>query len=321
MSFKESNPVKSRRSRQKLLVFGCGYLGIRVAQASISAGHTVWATTRRPARADEFAKAGLRPLLVDWNNPATWWRLPQVDRILISVSYDRNSKLSQRESQVGGLDRLLSVCDQTTNICYLSTTGVYHQTGGEWVDESSPTHPIGEGGKAHLECEGLLRRRRSDSPWTILRLAGIYGPGRVPRIADVIAGNPIRSPEHHFLNLIHVDDAAAAVASSWQADTQRLYVISDGCPVQRGNFYGEVARQGNHRPPTFAPPRGGSLHRSNAPPPAHAVLPARELPSGRSDTNKRVWNRRMKRDLVDRIRFATYREGLSDVLRSLADET
>ena len=69
------------------------------------------------------------------------------------------------------------------------------------MDETSATEPTREGGAVHLQAEQLLRGRRPDSTWTILRLAGIYGPGRVPRAADVIAGRPIAAPESGFLNL------------------------------------------------------------------------------------------------------------------------
>jgi nucleoside-diphosphate-sugar epimerase len=289
------NIEKCSISRPRLLVFGCGYLGIRVALNAVSAGHVVWATTRRANRARELESAGVRPLIADWNDPRTLAHLPPVDRVLVSVSYDRGGGRSRFESQVGGFRRLLSVMPPETNMCYISTTGVYHQTGGLWVDETSSTRPDREGGKSHLWAEGLLHRNRPASPWTILRLAGIYGPGRVPRAADVIAGRPILAAEQGNLNLVHVDDAAAAVDASWQAK-KRLYVVADGCPVVRGEFYREIARQCSVRPPTFEP----------SPPDARVSM--------RSDSNKRVWNRRMKRELLPRLRFPTYRAGLSDVL-------
>ena len=238
----------------------------------------------------------MRPLIADWTRAGGLADLPEVDRVLVSVSYDRGSGTSRFESQVGGLRRLLQKLPATTDVCYISTTGVYHQTGGRWVDENSPARPRREGGQAHLRAESLLHRYRPHGPWTILRLAGIYGPGRVPRAADVIAGRPIRSAESGNLNLIHVQDAAAAVAASWEHARQRLYVVADDEPVLRGNFYREIARQCGAPPPTFTPPESDSTSGS------------------RSDSDKRVWNRRMKRDLVPRLRFPTYREGLRDVL-------
>lgn len=234
--------------------------------------------------------------MVDWDDSRTLQQIPSVDRVLVAVSYDRRGGHSRYQSQVGGFARLLSVLPRQTNICYISTTGVYHQKGGVWVDETSPTRPDREGGKAHLIAEQLLQRHRPDGSWTILRLAGIYGPGRVPRAADVIAGRPIRSPAEGFLNLIHVDDAATAVDSAWGC-SRRLYAVADDQPMVRGDFYREIAKQCSVPTPTFEPPA----------PDAPVLM--------RSDSNKRVWNRRMKRDLVPRLRFPTYREGLADVLR------
>jgi nucleoside-diphosphate-sugar epimerase len=290
------NAEKTGFSSKKLLILGCGYLGFRVAKASVSAGHVVWATTRSRRRAAEIAAAGLQPLIVDWTDRRTLADLPEVDRILVAISYDRHSRLGRFDSQVGGLGQLLAVIPEATQLCYISTTGVYHQRHGEWVDENSPARPTRQGGRAHLCAEQLLHRYRPESPWTILRLSGIYGPGRVPRAADVIAGNPIRSPDTGYLNLIHVDDAAAAVDASWESATQRLYLVSDDRPVVRGDFYREIARQCDAPDPTFLPP-----------------LPY--APVGmRSDGNKRIWNRRLKRDLLPRLRFRTFQHGLVDVL-------
>lgn len=282
----------------KLMVFGCGYLGFRVAERAVSAGQVVWATTRCPDRAAKLSDRGIRPLLADWNDARTLRDLPEVDRVLVAVSYDRREKRSRFESQVGGLSRLLSFLPSKTSICYISTTGVYHQTDGGWVDENSPVRPRREGGKAHLAAEQCLHRRQPGGDWSILRLAGIYGPGRVPRAADVIAGRPIRSPEDGFLNLIHVSDAATAVDASWTSG-RGLYVVADDQPVVRGDFYREIARQTGSAPPTFAPPEPDAPVRM------------------RSDSNKRIWNQKMKRDLLSKLRYPTYREGLRDVLGSI----
>lgn len=290
------NLEKSRNSPPQLLVFGCGYLGIQVARQSVSAGQVVWATTRRGERAEQLASMGLRPLVADWDDARTLARLPPVDQVLVAVSYDRSSERSRRESQVGGLGRLLDALPGQPQICYISTTGVYHQSNGEWVDEHSPSRPRREGGQVHLEAENLLARRHGRSAITVLRLAGIYGPGRVPRAADVVAGRPIASAEEGFLNLIHVADAAAAVRASWRHAKLARYVVADDEPVVRGEFYREIARQCGVAPPRFEPPESGAANGS------------------RSDSNKRIWNRRMKRDLVPRLSYPTFREGLRDVL-------
>ncbi|MBD53839.1 MAG: NAD(P)-dependent oxidoreductase [Rhodopirellula sp.] len=278
------------------MIFGCGYLGRRIARLAIRDGKTVWATTRQSHKQREFASEGIQPILADWTDRRTLAALPAVKHMVICVSYDRRSSQNRYESQVGGLRNLLHAISPETKICYVSTTGVYHQQCGWWVDEASPTRPIREGGRAHLMAESLLNQMRPKSPWTILRLSGIYGPGRIPRAADVIAGRPIASPQHGFLNLIHVDDAAEAVCSALRKHTQRLYVVSDDQPVVRSQFYEEIASQTGSKGPQFVTPDAGSP----------VML--------RSESNKRVWNRRMKRDLVHKLRFPTYRHGLADIL-------
>lgn len=278
-------------SPARVLIVGCGYLGGYVARNASGLGHTVWAVTRRAERTAALSSAGLRPIVADWNDSRTLKRLPEVDRILVAVSYDRTRRLDRHQSQVGGLGRLLDAVRGDPHICYISTTGVYHQTDGCWVDETSPAHPRREAARVHLEAEQLLWRRRPTGSWSVLRLGGIYGPGRLPRAGDVVAGRPIRAAEAGYLNLIHLEDAARAVTAAWQRSDRRLYVVADDAPVRRGEFYREVARLCHAAPPRFEP----------------LAQPGSE----RSGSNKRIWNRRMKRELLPRLTFPTYREGLA----------
>ena len=303
--------------RKDVLVVGTGYLGKKVAQICRAANYRVFTTTRRQKRFPELVKSGFHPLHLDWTDRRTLGNLPLDSmsantRVLVAVSYDRKSGLDRYQSQVGGLRNLLAILPEEMLICYISTTGVYHQTGGLWVDEASTTHPSRSGGKVHLLAEQELHRARPSASWNVLRLAGIYGPGRVPRSADVIAGRPIASPKSGFLNLIHVSDAARAVVASWRqmesnplisASMQsRLYVVSDDLPVPRSMFYEEIARQCRVPQPSFV-----------APDPDTAV-------ALRSASNKRVWNRKMKRELLPELIYPNYRAGLADVLadRSVA---
>lgn len=289
----------------RTLIVGYGFVGRRVAQMSVAAGDTVWATTRSESKIAAMGREDVRPIRVDWTDRRTLADLPTIDRVLVAVSYDPRSGQSRYDSQVGGLRNLLGVLDPAVDIVYISTTGVFHQSDGRWVDEQSPAWPTREGGRVHLQAESLLHQTRPTSPWTVLRFAGIYGPGRVPRSADVIAGRPIAIPNADFatggyLNLIHVDDGAAAVIGAWEKSQRqlapRLYLIADDRPVARVDFYREIARLTHSPDPTFVDP------------PADA--PARM----RSDADKRICNRAMKRDLLPRLTFPTYREGLRAVL-------
>ncbi|TWT91577.1 SDR family oxidoreductase [Stieleria varia] len=293
-----------------VLIVGCGYLGAEVARMAAERGFSVWATTRSPDRARQFESLGWNPVVCDWTLSQTLANLPKVDRVLVAVSYDRASGLDRYDSQVGGLRNLLAVLPTQTRLCYISTTGVYHQTDGRWVDETSPTHPGRLGGSVHLAAEQQLHRDRPLSPWMVLRLAGIYGIGRVPRARDVIRGKPIQSPAEGYLNLIHVHDAARCVMAAWDKMSganapwhptlsRRLYAVADDCPMPRGEFYREIARQ-----------TGSPMPRFESPPPGSSI-------SMRSESNKRIWNRRMKSDLLPRLQFPDYRCGLASVLPSV----
>ncbi|MCC9640762.1 SDR family oxidoreductase [Rhodopirellula sp. JC740] len=290
----------AKRSHSNLLIIGCGYLGIRVGRQALQRGWTVSATTR--SRFDSLSHEGFTPVAFDWNDSRTFANLPTADNVLIAVAYDRNSRVERFTSQVDGLARLVrhldqQATDEPARVTYISTTGVYHQTDGRWVDETSPTHPKREGGRAHLAAEAKLRSLRCGKPTVTLRLAGIYGPDRVPRAADVIAGKPIASPPDGYLNLIHVDDAATAVMNSFQhTPPESLYVVADDDPVIRREFYVEIAKQTRSPLPTFVDPSADSGVRF------------------RSESDKRIWNRRVRRDLLPSLQYPTYREGLHDVL-------
>jgi len=260
------------------------------------AGHQVWATTRHRSRAAALGREGINGVIADWADRRTLCDLPNADRVLVAVSFDRHAGRSPYESLVRGFANLLAVLPQETDVCYISTTGVYHQRDGSWVDERSPTRPGREVARVHLQAEELLWRLRPESPWTILRLAGIYGPGRVPRVGDVIGGRPIAASPSSFLNLIHVEDAARAVMAAWARSKHRLYLLGDDHPVVRGEFYREIARRCSASPPRFAEPT------------------AKASGWNRSESNKRVWNRRMKRELIAKLEYPSFREGLASIL-------
>jgi nucleoside-diphosphate-sugar epimerase len=121
------------------LVFGCGYLGGRVAQHWLAAGGPVFAVTRSAERAAKWAQQGLRPILADVTRPETLSGLPVADTVLYAIGYDRRSAASRQEVSVEGLRHVLAALpSQTGRIVYLSSTGVYGSVAGDWVDEDTP---------------------------------------------------------------------------------------------------------------------------------------------------------------------------------------
>lgn len=288
-----------KASADSTLIAGCGYVGQRVAQRLLAEHpeQTVYTLTRSSARAKVLAAQGFSPLIADWTDRRTLASLPRCKRVLVAVSYDPRSGISRQAAQVGGLSNLLDVLPGDVDLCYLSTTGVYHQSDGSWVDETSPARPLGAGGQAHLRAESLLHRRRPNSPWVILRLAGIYGPGRIPRVADVIAGRPVDGPHEGYLNLIHREDAVQAILTAWllAQRPRRLYLVSDDQPMIRRAFYEQISKLTQSPPLVFSATANPTL-------------------SNRSGSNKRIWNRRVRRDLLPVLQYPNYVQGLTDLL-------
>lgn len=295
---------RSERQARTAFVFGCGYLGIRVARQLVSDSWKVTALTRSPERAKSLASQGIRPIVGDWTN-SSCLRSPDVSgvledgaaRVLISVGYDNKSRQDRHRVYVDGLRNALGIIPPSSEVVYVSSTGVFHQTDGYWVDETSPCHPSRDGGAAHLHAEQLLWKYRPATPQqktVILRMAGLYGPGRVPRVDSIRLGQPIAADPEGYLNLIHIDDAARCVIAAWQHPSpQRLYLISDGTPVKRGKYFEEISQ-------IVGGPR--VRYSGEAGP--------------RSDSSKRIWNQRMRRDLLNRLEYPSYREGLRAILGS-----
>jgi len=223
------------------LVIGCGYLGRHIAALWRAQGQRVLATTRSTTRADEWRTLGLVPIVCDVLDLGSLGALANVESIAYCIGLDRTTHISMRRLYVDGLANVLIALKQAPpRFLYVSSTSVYGQTGGEEVNETSSTEPLEESGKVVLEAERLLRSRLPSA--IILRFAGIYGPGRLMRARAIIAGEPIIGDAEKWLNLIHVDDgAAASFAADERATSGSIYNVSDTRPVRRRVFYTKLA--------------------------------------------------------------------------------
>ncbi len=220
------------------LIIGCGYLGRRVAARWRATGRTVAALTRRNAAI--LAALGLTPIAGDVLDPASLGELPAAGTVLYAVGLDRTAGKPMREVYVTGLAHVLEALPPCRRFLYISSTSVYGQTGGEWVNEDSATEPVDESGRVILEAERLLRGRRPDA--IVLRFAGIYGPGRLLRREALLRGEPLVGDAWKWLNLIHVDDGVTAVlAAEAHGGPGETYNIVDDTPVSRHDFYTTLA--------------------------------------------------------------------------------
>lgn len=285
------------------LIIGCGYLGLRVARRWRDAGDKVYVTTRSPSRAKELAAEGFETLIVDVTEPTSRDELPIAETALFAVGYDRHAGHSIEDVYALGLKNILDALPKETGrVIYISTTGVYGDSAGDWVDEDSPCDPQRPGGKASLAAEEILGRYPLGERSIVLRLAGIYGPGRIPNQTALLAGEPIAVPTEGYLNLIHVDDATTAVlaAAAVEAPLPRRYLVSDGHPVRRAEYYTELARV---------------LH---APAPRFVEPPSDDSRAARAAADKRICNARMLAELHVSLAFPSFREGLAAIVASEA---
>jgi nucleoside-diphosphate-sugar epimerase len=276
-------------------------LGQRLGALLLHDGARVFGTVRSPGRAAEIAALGIEPVIADVLQPESLRGLPRADRVFYCVGFDRAAGAAMRAVYVDGLQNVLeNLPPSVERIVYASSTGVYAQAGGEWVDEDSSTCPLHESGKVCLEAEGRIRAWSEMRSITavVLRFAGLYGPGRIVRRSILERGEPIPGDPDKFLNMIHIDDAARVSATALDADESGpIYVVGDDRPVTRREYYAVAAEALGSPEPRFAPPLPGSAE------------------AARDATNKRVANHRMKRGLGITLLYPDITTGLSEALK------
>jgi nucleoside-diphosphate-sugar epimerase len=292
------------------LIVGCGYLGLRVGRRWRDAGQGVVAMTRSESRAAELVAEDLGTMTADVTRRNSMAELSssaaghQLESALYAVGFDRESGVDILSVYAGGLQNVLAALPSSVRrVIYISTTGVYGPHSGQWVDELTPPDPQRDGGRASLAAEQILAAHPLGRRSAILRLAGLYGPGRVPHLDKLRAGEPLPVPSDGWLNLIHVDDAARIVvaADAWlarreTADGPHVFCVADGSPVRRDDYYREAARVLGAAPPQF-------------------IVPPLDSPAvARAGANRRIRNGKMRDTFGVALEFPTYRQGLAAIL-------
>jgi nucleoside-diphosphate-sugar epimerase len=277
-----------------VLIVGCGYLGKRAARRWLAVGHTVTALTRSAQRAAVLEREGIAPRVGDVLAPASLSVLPAADVLLYAVGYDRAAEVSKERVYVEGLRNVLRVAARRVGrIVYISSSSVYGQHEGEWVDEHSPTVPHSEGGRICLRAEQVLSETLAASSCSgcLLRLTGLYGPDRLlARLETLRQGKPLVGSPEAWLNLVHVEDAVSTVLAVAEHPTpEPIYLVTDDRPVTRGEYFSRLAALCGAPPPRFDPG---------------------QTPRHGQGLNKRCRNDLLKRSLGVTLRFPTLEEGL-----------
>lgn len=273
----------------RFLSIGHGYSAARLATLLLAQGWQVVGTTRSEAAMGQIAETGVEPVL--WG-PQTRAEIGRASHILISVGPDRSG-----DPTLNAFGAELRAA-RPRWAGYLSTTAVYGDHGGGWVDEDTPLTPGTARGVARVEAEAAWAAM--GLPLHIFRLAGIYGPGRGPfeKVREGTARR-ILKPGQVF-SRIHVDDIAGALmASIARPSPGSVYNICDDDPAPPEDVLSYAAQLLG-----LAEPPGVAFDKAEM----------TEMARSFYAENKRVRNERMKRDLGYGLQYADYRAGLRGLL-------
>lgn len=285
-----------------LLILGCGYIGERLAVAAIEEGIKVIGTTRRAERADDLRALGIEAVVASPEElPPDVWR--QCDAVLDSIPLEHHGR-TLRAPQLHWLPEVTPQLSHIRWAGYLSTTGVYGDAGGAWVDEVWPCKPTSERGRQRLAAE--VEWLDSGLPAEVFRIAGIYGPGR-NLIAKLMEGGypAVRWQPPHWSSRIHADDIVAAVlAAMGKLQPGRIVNLADDLPMPHDEYVRELAARIGAPEPRILTPEQGELH-----------LPPAMLDFFRD--NKRVSNRRLHEELLPELKYPSFRHAVEELLAEL----
>ena len=283
-----------------MLIVGCGYVGRRVAALHRARGETVVGVVRTTASAGALGRDGIEAIRADLDGslPALPTRGPGIYYLAPPP------ETGTTDPRLGAFLANLDHSGQPRRIVYVGTTGIYGDCHGDWVDESRPANPSVDRARRRWDAESRLRdwSARSGGELVVLRVAGIYGPGRLP-LERLRRGLPmVGEDEAPWTNRIHADDlATVCVAAMDRAPGGAVYNVSDGHPGNMADYFNRVADlAGLPRPPVVRlADAGGTLSEG-------LLSYLRE--------SRRLDNRRMLRELGVTLRYPTLEAGLPGCL-------
>jgi len=285
-------------SNVRVLIIGCGYVGTEVGLQLVQLGHEVAGLRRSAEAAVELASYGIRPLCADITDSVSLRQLtPDFDWVVNCAASTSGGGLEDyRRVYLEGTRNLVRWLRKSSllKFAYTSSTSVYGQNDGSWVDESCPTEPASPTGKVLAETEQELIRAHRDNalPAVVLRVAGIYGPGRGYYLRQLKSGEArIEGTGARFINMVHRDDVAGAIIAALEhGKAGSVYNVCDQEPVPQAELYGWLAK------------------RLGLPVPS-AARDSTTGPGRRHVTNKKISSRKLREELGYRFRYPTFRDG------------
>jgi nucleoside-diphosphate-sugar epimerase len=293
------------------VVLGCGYVGLELGRQLTAAGERVVGVRRSDSGLDAIESAGFEGVRADLTEPADLAAVPDAETVVFAASSGGRGADAAREVYVEGqrtaLDAFAARDDPPERYLYTSSTGVYGDHGGDWVDEGTPLEPTTGKTRVLAEAERVAIEGAADRgiDGTVARLAGIYGPDRY-RLSRYVEG-PVTEG---YLNMIHRDDIAGAVAYLLREDLARgeVVLVVDDEPVSKWEFADWLAAECG----VDEPPKRTKEER----------LDAGELSEAarrRIQTSKRCRNDKL-RGLGYEFEYPTFREGYRERVERFRSE-
>jgi nucleoside-diphosphate-sugar epimerase len=289
----------------RLVIFGCGYVGSAVAQSALAAGAKVEALTRNPEKAAALRRAGLAHVVVADLASSDWHTQLAAGADFVVNTVSSGGPESYRRSYVDGMQSLLAWAGRGAKpagtMVYTSSTAVYPQGGGTVVDETADAPGGTANGAIIRESEKLLEQAATAarSRWFILRLAGIYGPGRHHLLDQLRAGAAtLNGSGNHRLNLAHRDDVVTAILACLRAPPaveSGIFNVADTAPALRADVVRWLAERLGRDVPAFD--GATTARRGGAPMPDRIIASAK-----------------LQRVLGWQPRYPDYRSGFENLL-------
>jgi nucleoside-diphosphate-sugar epimerase len=288
----------------RVLIVGCGYVGLPLGMELVKQGHEVFGLRRSPGAEADLKAAGIKLLIGDITKPEQLTHLPgSYDWVVNCVSASGGGAEEYRKVYLQGTRNLIEWLGTAPpkKFAYTSSTSVYGQNDGSLVKENSPTEPAVETGQILVETERVLLEaaRERKFPAVILRLAGIYGPGRGYWFKQYLSNEArIEGNGARILNMIHRDDVVGAIITALKSGQPgEVYNAVDDEPVTQLSFFQWMSGPLGKELPPFAPEDAEAVRK-------------------RGVKNKKVSNRRLKMELGYQFKYPTFRQGYTaEILR------
>ena len=297
--------LPARFRRERVLIVGCGDVGVRVAR-ELPARVRVLALTSSPQRVAELRAQNITPLIGNLDKPQTLQRLAGLATRVLHLAPPPGE--GRGDPRTLALVRALRQRSLPVSMVYGSTSGVYGDSAGDVVNEARPLHADTPRAQRRVAAESAMRflGRASGVRSSILRIPGIYAPDRVggtPR-ERLLRGTPVlEAADDVFTNHIHADDLArACIKALWRGQPQRIYNVNDDTALKMGDYFDLAAD-------LYGLPRPPRISRYEAPRQLTLMLLSFMSESRRMD------NTRLKRELRLRLRYPTVTEGLRVMTR------